>query len=84
MASQSVMLSDAAPRITDQSLLILDLSDLHNKYAKKMEHLATVHDGSGHVIRHILGYFSQLKANIKRYESRPRSSMYMKPEQGFH
>lgn len=40
------VLSDAGRRITDQTLLILDLSDIHKKYAEKMEYLATVRDGS--------------------------------------
>jgi len=40
------VLGDAGRRITDQTLLILDLSDLHKKYAEKMEYLATVRDGS--------------------------------------
>jgi hypothetical protein len=40
------VLSDAARRITDQTLLILDLSDLYKKYAKKMQYLAKVRDGS--------------------------------------
>jgi len=41
------ILDDAAPRIARDSLLILDLSDLHKKYARKMPYLATVRDGSG-------------------------------------
>jgi hypothetical protein len=36
----------AASRIQDLSLLILDLSDISKKYARKMEYLAGVHDGS--------------------------------------
>ena len=40
------ILTDAAPRIGDDSLLILDLSDLYKKYAEKMEYLAKVRDGS--------------------------------------
>lgn len=40
------VLSDAAPYIKDDTLLILDLNDLFKKYAKKMEYLATVRDGS--------------------------------------
>jgi len=36
----------AATRIQDLTLLILDLSDISKKYAKKMEYLARVHDGS--------------------------------------
>lgn len=40
------ILSDASPYIKDDTLLILDLSDLFKKYAKKMEYLTTVRDGS--------------------------------------
>jgi len=40
------MLGLAAERIREATLLILDLSDVHKKYAKKMEHLAPVWDGS--------------------------------------
>jgi hypothetical protein len=36
----------AAARIQDLTLLILDLSDISKKYARKMEYLAGVHDGS--------------------------------------
>ncbi|MCX6561483.1 MAG: transposase [Candidatus Aminicenantes bacterium] len=40
------LLMRAAGRVRDLTLLILDLSDVHKKYAQKMEHLATVWDGS--------------------------------------
>ncbi len=40
------VLCDAAPRIKDNTLLILDLSDLYKKYAEHMEYLAKVRDGS--------------------------------------
>ena len=40
------LLVRAAGRVRDLTLLILDLSDVHKKYAQKMEHLATVWDGS--------------------------------------
>jgi hypothetical protein len=36
----------AAAHIQDLTLLILDLSDISKKYARKMEYLAGVHDGS--------------------------------------
>lgn len=36
----------AASRIQELTLLILDLSDVSKKYAKRMEYLARVHDGS--------------------------------------
>jgi hypothetical protein len=40
------MLALAAERIKENTLLVLDLSDIQKKYAKKMEHLAMVWDGS--------------------------------------
>ena len=40
------VLADAGPRIKDDTLLILDLSDLYKKYAEKMEYLTKVRDGS--------------------------------------
>jgi hypothetical protein len=40
------LLMRAAGRVRDMTLLILDLSDVHKKYAQRMEHLATVWDGS--------------------------------------
>ena len=36
----------AVSRIQEITLLILDLSDISKKYARKMEYLARVHDGS--------------------------------------
>jgi Transposase DDE domain len=36
----------ASQRITANTVLCLDLSDIRKEYAKKMEYLATVHDGS--------------------------------------
>lgn len=43
---QSRLLRMGANRIQDDTLLILDLSDTSKKYAKKMEYLAQVWDGS--------------------------------------
>ena len=43
---QEGVLSMASERVRENSLLILDLSDLKKKYAEKMEYLATVRDGS--------------------------------------
>jgi hypothetical protein len=40
------VLTLAADRIREMTLLILDLSDVHKKYARKKEHLAQVCDGS--------------------------------------
>jgi len=40
------VLSMAKARVKEDTLLILDLSDLKKKYAEKKEHMATVRDGS--------------------------------------
>jgi hypothetical protein len=40
------ILHQASTRIKDDTLLVLDLSDIHKKYAREMEYLARVHDGS--------------------------------------
>lgn len=41
-----MIIADAAPRIKDDTLIIIDPSDIAKKYAKKMEYLARVRDGS--------------------------------------
>jgi hypothetical protein len=43
---QRRLIEHAAPRIEDDTLLVLDLSDMTKKYAEKMEYLARVRDGS--------------------------------------
>ena len=43
---QRQLIEQAAPRIEDDTLLVLDLSDVTKKYAEKMENLAQVRDGS--------------------------------------
>lgn len=43
---RSQVLQAGASRVGKETLLILDLSDLSKKYAKKMEYLAPVRDGS--------------------------------------
>lgn len=43
---QRRLIEQAAPRIEDDTLLVLDLSDVTKKYAEKMENLAQVRDGS--------------------------------------
>jgi len=43
---QRRLIEHAAPRIEDDTLLVLDLSEVTKKYAEKMEYLARVRDGS--------------------------------------
>jgi Transposase DDE domain len=40
------VLKEATAQVKEDTLLILDLSDIHKKYARKMEYLAKVRDGS--------------------------------------
>jgi len=47
---QHTVLSQSSSRIKDDTLLVLDPSDIQKKYAKKMERLAYVRDGSDDVI----------------------------------
>ncbi|GAG57714.1 unnamed protein product [marine sediment metagenome] len=44
------LLSQAASKISEGTLLILDLSDIQKKYARKMEYVTDVRDGSQQVI----------------------------------
>jgi hypothetical protein len=53
---QENLLGIASPRVGKDTLLIVDPSDISKKYAKKMEHLATVRDGSEHDLA--LGYWT--------------------------
>jgi hypothetical protein len=46
VAIGGALIREGAPRIGEKTLLVLDLSDITKPYAKKMEHLARVHDGS--------------------------------------
>lgn len=43
---QRRLIEQASPRIEDDTLLVLDLSDVTKKYAEKMENLGRVRDGS--------------------------------------
>jgi hypothetical protein len=45
---QEKLLTMGATLVGKDTLLILDPSDIRKKYAKKMQYLATVHDGSEH------------------------------------
>jgi len=53
---QDNVLRLAARHVAEDTLLILDPSDVTKKYAKKMEYLATVRDGSAHDFS--LGYWT--------------------------
>lgn len=46
----SRLLALAKSKIDEKTLLVLDLSDIVKPYARKMEYLATVHDGSRNVL----------------------------------
>jgi hypothetical protein len=53
---QRRLIEQAAPRIEDDTLLVMDLSDVTKKYAEKMENLARVRDGSEKELS--LGYWT--------------------------
>lgn len=53
---QANLLRMASSHVGEDTLLIIDPSDLSKKYAKKMEYLATVRDGSAHDFA--LGYWT--------------------------
>ncbi len=53
---RSAVLREGSSRIDDDTLIILDISDIAKKYARKMEHLARVRDGSEGVIAN--GYWT--------------------------
>lgn len=53
---RSALLNEGSSRIGDDTLLILDISDIAKRYARRMEHLARVRDGSEGVIAN--GYWT--------------------------
>jgi len=71
---QDNVLAMAAGRIGQDTLLIIDPSDLSKKYAKKMEFLATVRDGSaqdlawGYWTLHVIGAQLESNAMIPLYQ----------------
>jgi len=71
---QANVLREAAGRITEESLLVIDPSDIAKKYAKKMEYLATVRDGSegtlaqGYWTMHVIGTHVDSKQIVPLYQ----------------
>ena len=71
---QGNVLREAAGRITEESLLVIDPSDIAKKYAKKMEYLATVRDGSegtlaqGYWTMHVIGTQVDSKQIVPLYQ----------------
>ena len=53
---QNDLLSQASSHIKDDTLLVLDPGDIQKKYAKRMEHLTYVHDGSSDTV--VQGYWT--------------------------
>jgi hypothetical protein len=62
---QHRLIDYAAGRIDDDTLLVLDLSDVTKKYARKMEHLARVRDGSEKELSNGYWWLSIVGANTK-------------------
>ena len=52
---QNNLLKEAGARVTGDMLLVVDLSDIMKRYARKMEYLAPVYDGSAGEIKN--GYW---------------------------
>jgi len=71
---QDNVLRQAAPRIGRDTLLIIDPSDVAKKYAKKMEYLATVRDGSAHELAqgywtlHVMGTWVDSDTLVPLYQ----------------
>jgi len=62
---QRRLIKHAEPTIEDDTLLVLDLSDVRKKYAKKMENLARVRDGSEKEIGRGYWWLSIVGANTQ-------------------
>ena len=62
---QHRLIDYAAGRIEDDTLLVLDLSDVTKKYARKMENLARVRDGSAKELANGYWWLSIVGANTK-------------------
>lgn len=69
------VLAEGAGRISERTLLILDLSDIAKPYAEKMEHLARVRDGSegtiadGYWTAHVVGVENEDNAIVPLFAS---------------
>ncbi len=70
---QRGLLSEAATRVNPDTLLVLDPSDIQKKYAKRMEHLAYVRDGSADVIG--TGYWT-IHVNAAELNQRQITPLY--------
>jgi len=53
-----------AQRVEKETLLILDISDIRKKYARKMEHLARIRDGSEKVLANGYWILSVIGAEV--------------------
>lgn len=78
------IIEEGSGKINSDSLLILDLSDIRKNYAKKMEYLTKVHDGStgeisnGYVLLKIIAYNKNCSEIVPLY-----SELYSSKEPGF-
>jgi len=69
------LVEQASNKINDDTLLVLDISDIQKKYAEKMEYVAPVRDGSEHVIGrgywtcNVIGTELESNENIPLYQS---------------
>jgi hypothetical protein len=65
------LLGEGAKRISEETLLIVDISDISKKYAQKMEYMSYVHDGSENKVGR--GYWSLqiIGAEVEEVEITP-------------
>lgn len=78
------LLKEGGKRIQEDTLLIVDISDISKKYAKKMEYMSNVHDGSENSIRK--GYWSMqvIGAEVEEVEITPLyGELYSQDALGF-
>jgi hypothetical protein len=78
------LLGEGAKRIKEETLLIVDISDLSKKYAEKMEYMSSVYDGSEGTVGR--GYWSLqiIGAEVEEVEMTPLyGELYSQDAPGF-
>lgn len=81
---RSALLNEGSSRIGDDTLLILDVSDIAKRYARKMEHLARVRDGSEGVLANGYWTMNVIGASVEGKEIIPLyGELYSQNSSGF-
>jgi len=74
-----------AQRVEKKPLLIMDISDIRKKYARKMEHLARVRDGSEKIMANGYWILSVIGAEVQKTSLVPHYGSLFFPEKSkFH